>query len=190
MRIRQARNGKDDDVRTVPADAPSRWPRLARRAAAVAVAVMVPTYVSVLVASGGPVTELSRADSTYLAAQLVQADRRVRKALADLRPLQTSAARARTREAIATTRSLALEIRHHGGDEVQPLRRALRLEADWLDAVGSTLANPRSLLREALASRDAALRPALGALPGPAPTHREGTQELLDYARWRSAAVR
>lgn len=190
MRTRQARNGSQDDKDGPSGDAPSRWPRLARRCVAFAGVLMIPTYVSVLVASGGPTTELSHGDASYISAQLIQADRRVRTELARMRPLQTSAARARTRQAIATTRSLAHQLRHNGGDEVDRLSHAVRLEADWLDAVGSTLSNPRSVLREALASRDAALGEALAALPGPPPSHRGGTQELLDYARWRSAARR
>jgi hypothetical protein len=188
VRIRQATNGSEGDLDARPEGIPGRWPRLARRCVAFAVVLMIPTYVSVLVASGGPVTELPRADAAYIAEELIQADRRVRKALAGLRPLRTAAARARTREAIATVRSLTLEIRHSGGAEAERLSRALALEGDWLDAVGSTLANPRSALRDALASRDADLGPALVGLPGAAPTHREGTRELLDYARRRSAA--
>jgi hypothetical protein len=188
--MRQATNGSDGEVKGLRAAAPRHWPRAVRRGVAFAIVLTIPTYVSVLVARGGPVAQLSQADATYIAAELVQADRRVRKELARLRPRRTAAARARTRQAIATTRSLTLEIRHEGGAEAERLRRALRLEADWLDAVGSTLANPRSGLRDALVARDAELRVALDALPGPLPVHRQGSRELLDYARRRAAARR
>lgn len=186
--MRQATNGSDGEVNGLRAAAPNHWPRAVRRGVAFAVVLTIPTYVSVLVARGGPVGELSQADATYSAAELIQADRRVRKELALLRPLRTAVARARTRQAIATTRSLTLEMGHEGGAEADRLRHALRLEADWLDAVGSTLANPRSSLRDALAARDAELRAALDALPGPLPVHREGSRELLDYALRRAAA--
>ena len=188
--MRQATNGRDGEVNAPRAAAPNGWPRAVRRGVAFAVVLSIPTYVSVLVARGGPVAELSQADATYIAAELIQADRRVRKELARLRPRRTAAARARTRQAIATTRSLTLEMRHEGGAEAERLRHVLRLEADWLDGVGSILANPRSSLRGALAARDAALRTGLDGLPGPPPAHREGTRELLDYARRRAAAAR
>lgn len=131
---------------------------------------------------------LSRADGRFLSTQVVVADRRVRAQLARLPGRATAPALALTRETIATTRSLAREIGHAQGARAERLRRALRLEGAWLDAVGSTLSNPRSPLRAQLAVRDHALRPALAAL-GTHARPREGVaQQLVVYARARAMA--
>ena len=135
-----------------------------------------------------PVSQLARADASYMSVQLIRADQRVRTQLARLKDSGTNRALSRTREAIATTRSLALEVRDSGGGHAERLRRALALENRWLDAVGSTLANPRSPLRASLRARDGAVRPALAALPSRAGRRTGGARHLVDYAESRVRA--
>ena len=135
-----------------------------------------------------PVSQLARADASYMSVQLIRADQRVRTQLARLKDSGTNRALSRTREAIATTRSLALEVRDSGGGHAERLRRALALEGRWLDAVGSTLANPRSPLRASLRARDGAVRPALAALPSRAGRRTGGARQLVDYAESRVRA--
>jgi hypothetical protein len=165
--------------------------KLARRLVALVAILMFPAAVYALATTDGPVSALPQGDAAYLSEQVVTADQRVRKQLARLRPLHTSAAIARTRDSQLTARSIALELGKHGGEAAARLQRALNLEASWLDAVGSVLSNPRSPLRDQLVARDAALRPALAALPSAEGLRRTGGAEhLRDFAKARIAAKR
>ena len=162
-----------------------------RRFVALVAILLVPAAVYALVVTDGPVSDLPAADAAYISEQLITADQRVRTRLVQLRPLRTSAAIARTRESQLTARSLALEVGDHGGSAAARLQRALTLEASWLDAVGSVLSNPRSPLRDQLVARDAALRPALAALPSTEGLRRKGgSRNLRDFAEARLAAKR
>lgn len=146
-------------------DVPRRRGGLLRRAVAIAALLLLPAAgLTSVVRRAASAPALSRADGRFLSTQVVVADRRVRAQLARLPGRAAAPALALTRESIATTRSLAREIGHAQGARAERLRRALRLEGAWLDAVGSTLSNPRSPLRAQLAVRDRALRPALAAL--------------------------
>ena len=167
-----------------------RAAKIARRLAALIALAMIPAAVYALVVVDRPGSSLSRVDASYMSAQLKTADQRVRARLVRLRPGQTSAALARTREAMLTTRSLTLELANAGGQDADRLRRALTLDSAWLDAVGSVLSNPRSPLRDELVARDAELRPALSALPVRAGRRRGGSRQLLRYATARVAAKR
>jgi len=173
---------------------PGRGARIAkavRRLVALIAILMVPGAVYALATTKGPVSTLPHDDAAYLSEQLITADQRVRKQLVRLRPLHTSPAIARTRESQLTARSIRLELGNHGGSAADRLQRAVRLEAVWLDAVGSVLANPRSPLRDQLVARDRALRPALAALPSTEGLRRKGGAEnLRDFARSRAAAKR
>ena len=85
-----------------------------------------------------------------------------------------------TRNAVLTTRSLAIEMRSHRGAEADRLQNAIAVEGEWLDAVGSTLLNPRSPLRGQLLARDAAARRALAALPAGRAPGADGARRLVD----------
>ncbi len=162
-----------------------------RRFVALVAICLVPAAVYALVVTDGPVSDLPAADAAYISEQLITADQRVRQRLVQLRPLRTSAAIARTRESQLTARSLSLEVGDHGGSAARRLQRALTLEASWLDAVGSVLSNPRSALRDQLVAREAALRPALAALPNTENLRRKGgSANLRDFAKARLAAKR
>jgi hypothetical protein len=166
-----------------------RGGRLLRRLVALVAIVLLPAAAAALVTTRTPVTPLSHADASFIAAQLSTADRQVRAQLVHLRGHATTRARARTRESIATTGSLALEVRYARGAEAGRLQHALRLERDWLDAVGSTLSNPRSPLRTDLMARDRPLRLALAAITTPAGRRMGATQHLVGYARSRVRAA-
>jgi hypothetical protein len=165
---------------------PRRHRALARLAVLVVVG-LVAAAATALVMAREPITPLSQADAGFMSAQLVRADQRVRAQLALLGERGTVTALDRTRDAIATTRSLTIETRGSEGRQAEGLRRALTLEAAWLDAVGSALANPQSPLISELGARDVALRPALAALPTRPGTRSGGAQALVDYSRTRSA---
>jgi hypothetical protein len=166
-----------------------RGGRLLRRLVVLVAILVVAAAAAALVGARTPVTPLSWADARFVGAQLATADRHVRAQLVRLRGHATARARDRTRESIATTRSLALEVRYARGAEARRLQRALRLEGDWLDAVGSTLSNPRSPLRMELLARDRPLRLALAALAAPAARRMAATQHLVGYARSRVRAT-
>jgi len=170
--------------------APKRRGKIARRIRGLVAILMMPAAVLALMTLGSPPRELPREDVSYIAKQLIVADQRVRAALVRLRDDGTTPALARTRDATLATRSLAIEARSYDGPLTRRLRRALRLEAAWLDAVGSTLANPRSDLRRQLVARDAAARRALATLPATAGRRTGGAAHLVDYARSRDRAVR
>lgn len=178
--------GGSDPSATAPS-AEGRAGRTARRIIALAMILILPATVLALVTTAAPKRELPRADASYISTQLIRADQRVRTQLSRLRDNGTTGALAVTRDAALTTRSLAVGLRSFAGAE--DLRRALRLEAAWLDAVGSTLANPRSPLRARLRARDAAARAALDALPAPRGSRRGGASHLVDYARSRERAA-
>ncbi len=149
-----------------------------------AVALLVMAMLAVVL-SRSPATSLSEADARFMSGQLLDADARVREQLATVSLDEIRSARVRTRAALATTRSLSVEIRAKDGAAADGVRRALRLERDWLDAVGSVLANPGSPLREQLGARDRELRVALRALPGDDVARRDVSRGLLDYAMSR-----
>ncbi len=167
-----------------------RAAKYARRLAAVIALAMIPAAIYVLVATDSLAPPLSRADARFLSAELMTADQRVRRQLVRLRPGQTRAAIFRTRDATLSARSLSIELANASGKDADLVRRALTLESAWLDAVGSVLSNPRSPLREELVARDAALRPALDALPVPEGRRKGGAAHLVRYASSRIAAKR
>ncbi len=163
---------------------PGRHRAIARLAVLVVVGLVAAATMA-LVIGREPVTPLSPADASFMIAQLVRADQRVRAQLELLAQRGPSLSIDRARDAMATTRSLMIETRGSSGAQADALRRALTLEAAWLDAVGSTLANPRSPLLTELVPRDASARSALGALRGRALNHNGGVQALVDYSQAR-----
>lgn len=177
-----ARDAKSPPAATTPAEGTRV------RLVALAVIVLLAGAMLSVFLSRSPATTLSSSDARFMTGQLLAADDRVRSQLATLRPQDLSEARARTRGALATTRSLAVQMRAKDGDAAERVRRALALERDWLDAVGSTLANPRSPLREQIVRRDRELRAALAALPGDGVARSGASQRLVDYALAREGA--
>lgn len=146
---------------------------LALLALAGAVAAVVFT-VSTVGSSGGAspkpaVEDLNRANAT-LSGQLEALE-------AGTSPRQALDA---TRAAAELTRSLAESV------EDPALAAALRAELDYLDAVGSTLNNPRSALRGRVGPRGDALRDALQAAPGGDRRVVSGGQELVAYSEARA----
>ncbi|MEA2192501.1 MAG: hypothetical protein QOI73_2622, partial [Solirubrobacteraceae bacterium] len=152
-----------------------------------AIATLV-VAIAIVVAGREPDHPLARGDASFIGSQLATADQRVRVQLPLLSERGTARALDRTRDAIVTTRSLSIEMQHATGDDAERLRRALRQEAAWLDAVGSTLSNPSSPLREQLVARDHALRGALSALPGPLAARAGDAGQVVAYAKARAAA--
>jgi hypothetical protein len=163
--------------------------RTAKRLLAVLALLLPPAAVGVMLKTDVASGELSRADAAFVSGQLVAADQRLRAQLVRVPANGTAVAIARAREAELTTRSLMIEVQAYGGPEAARLRRALRLEREWIAAVGSTLTNPRSALRAELVARGAVAREALEALPGPSGKRLGGVRSLVSYARSRVAAT-
>ena len=91
-----------------------------------AIATLV-VAIAIVVAGRAPDHPLARGDASFIAGQLAGADQRVRVQLPLLAARGTARALDRTRDAIVTTRSLSIEMRHATGDDAARLRRALRL---------------------------------------------------------------
>jgi hypothetical protein len=166
----------------------SRRRIMVRRTVALVAIAALPASISAMVMADGQGTPLSQADAKFMSAELLTADQRVRNQLVHLGERGTAPARGRTRDALAATRSFEIVLRGTGGRRADQLRRALRLETRWLGAVGSTLANPRSELRDELLTRDAALHDALAALPQSGRRGVNGARQLIAYARSRERA--
>ena len=160
-----------------------------RRVLVVLALLAPPAAIGVMLKTDATSAKLSRADATFVAGQLVAADQRLRAQLLRVPANGTALAIVRAREAELTTRSLTVEVQAYGGPEAERLRRALRLEREWIAAVGSTLMNPRSALRDELVARSAVAREALEALPGPSGKRLGGVRSLVSYARSRVAAT-
>lgn len=157
------------------------------RVAVLAMAVLVAgAVVLVVLGAGIPASALSNADARFISGQLLTADAGVRAELTGLRSDATSSALSETRRAATITRSLALEVSSMKGELADRMRDALRRERDWLDAVGSTLANPRSVLREQVLEHDRALLAALAKLPGYRAPRGDASRRLLAYSRERA----
>lgn len=150
---------------------------LAGAAAAVAVAVSS-------VRSRHDVTETQARDAM---AQLTGVNRALSTRLTALRPgASPRPAQEAARQAVARATGLGASVSTDGslGSAVHAV---LTAERAYLDAVGSTLNNPRSSLRSAIAERAVALRRALGSLAGGVPSAVSGSAELLTYSRKRIA---
>lgn len=177
------------DVALAPARRAGRRGKVARRVLAFGALLVPPAAVAALLMTHAAGSGLSRADAGFIAGQIVTADQRLRSQLARVAVNGTAPSAERAREANLTMRSLMIEVGGHGGAEAIGLRRALTLQRAWIDAVGSTLASPRSPLRDELAARDAAARAAIAALPGSSGRRSGGARSLLSYARSRVRAT-
>ena len=127
------------------------------------------TVIAAVGGAGAHPRPLPAAYAEVYQSRLARYDHDVRARLARLGP-SGSVARARrhTRRAITATQALAVALRGSTGADAARLNAAIGSELRYLDAVGSTLTNPRSPLRPELASRARAARAALAALDRPA----------------------
>jgi hypothetical protein len=91
------------------------------------------------------------------------------------------------RSAAATSRRLQQDVRTEGDLGVS-VHRALKAELSYLDAVGSTLNNPRSKLQDKIGERQLKLRNSLQNIPGGAPRAISGGANVIAYSRARAAA--
>jgi len=178
-----------DKLRSPGASVSAAHAKIGRRLVALLALLLLPATVVALANAGAPAVAMSSADAQFLSRQLVVADQRVRARLIRLRDEGTAPSLGRTRDAVLTTRSLAVEMRSQRGPAVDRLHHALTRERAWLDAVGSTLANPRSALRERLLALDVQARRALAALPTTRPHRVGGTRSVISYARSREQAL-
>lgn len=95
------------------------------------------------------------------------------------------AAQEAVRSAAALTQQLGTELDGEG-DLADRLDDALAAQVAYLDALGSTLANPNSALRGRIGERGDALRGALRGTPGGDPGAVEGGAELVAYSEART----
>ena len=138
--------------------------RLARLGAAGGLALFLLTIIAFVV-TGTRGQPLPRADMLSFEQRLTGYDHDVRAQLSRLGPPGSVArARLRTREALAATEVLADQLRDYRGAAATRLRAAAAAQLRYLDAVGSTLVNPRSPLRAQLSARASVARTALAAL--------------------------
>jgi len=138
------------------------------RAVAIGVLVLLFVAATAFVVSGSDGRPLPRADMHSFEQRLIGHDHDVRAQLARLGPPgSVSRARVRTREALAATAALADQLRDFEGPAAARLRTAARVQLRYLDALGSTLLNPRSPLRAQLPARGLAARKALAAFDRP-----------------------
>jgi hypothetical protein len=165
--------GSNAAARRASAPAPATTAvRLARLVAGGALALFFVTVAAVAL-TGTHHRPLPPADLHSFELRLTGYDHDVRAQLARLGPAGSVArARLRTREALAATALLADQIRGFSGPAAERLQAATKAQLRYLDAVGSTLTNPRSPLRAQLPARATAARTALAALDGPAPRSR------------------
>ena len=97
-----------------------------------------------------------------------------------------SDAQTAARAAADFSRTLLEDISGDEGSEAEALQGLLTVELEYLDAVGSTLNNPRSALRGRVGARGDALRDALQDVPGGDHRVVSGGQELVAYSEARA----
>jgi hypothetical protein len=131
--------------------------------------------------------ELTVEEAQEVTARLNAANRELGRLLTALEPgVSPREAQASTRTAADLTR----ELLEDGGDEgslADRLDAVLRAELAYLDAIGSTLNNPRSELRGAIRQRGVDLREQLQNIPGGDAKLVRGGAELVAYSEARLA---
>jgi hypothetical protein len=129
--------------------------------------------------------DVTGAEAAAAMARLAGANRALSSQLAALRTgASPKPAQQAARAAAALTGSLARDL-GTGGDLGAAAHAALAAERAYLDAAGSTLNNPRSVLLGQVASRAQALRSALDVTPGGVPQAVSGAATLVAYSRAR-----
>ncbi len=140
----------------------------------------------VVVAASGKDGGLSAGAAHQAMARLTVANRAISHELTRLHHGDSvRPARRAVRKAMATTRDLAASIAG-SSDLALRVRDVLEAEEAYLDAVGSTLANPSSALRAKVASRAITLRGALRRVPAAAARDVRGAGELVRFSRSRN----
>ncbi|HUR84823.1 MAG TPA: hypothetical protein VMY78_05720 [Solirubrobacteraceae bacterium] len=152
-------------------------PIVLTRITAIGALALLLLSVTAIVMAGKTTLPLAAADAHYINARVVGIDQGVRTRLVRLDESSGLAlARGNTREAIAELNALSRPVYGAAGGE--GLQRAIQAELRFLDAVGSVLSNPRSPLRDELASLDAVARGAIAALDGPVARRKGGANAL------------
>ena len=153
-----------------------RW--IARVAALVA---LLGAGVAVYVAVASVDTAGDEVTSEQVATRLNAANREASRLLEELRAGESPRpAQDAVRAAADTTRELIEET--DDGGVTDHIDAVLQAELTYLDAVGSTLNNPRSALKGAIGERALALRRQLESFPGGDSTLVHGGQELVVYS--------
>lgn len=165
---------------TQPPSATRRW--VARGAALLALAAAAVAFL-LAVGSVHGTHELTGEEAQGAMRQLTASN----TALGDrLEALKTGASPRAAQEATRTTASLTRKLDDDadgGGDRVHGV---LQAELDYLDAVGSTLNNPRSELRGRIGERAQALRDLLQHVPGGDHRVIRGGLALVQYSEARA----
>lgn len=158
-------------------------PRLLAVLALAGTAVAIVVAITTVDSNGEPGSE----EVQRAMVRLADANRTVSSQLNQLAP------GASPREAQAGVRSAAALIQQLGTDLdgngalAERLDVVLSAQVAYLDALGSTLANPNSVLRGRIGERGDALRGALAQVPGGDPGAVEGGAELVAYSEARAA---
>lgn len=129
--------------------------------------------------------EVSQSEARQAMNQLTVANRNLSRTLATLQPsMSPRQAQEAGRSAAAVSRKLAEDVGKEGdlGDGVH---QVIAAELAYLDAIGSTLNNPRSPLSRKIMERGIALRTVLQNLPGGAPRAVSGGAALVAYSKAR-----
>lgn len=129
--------------------------------------------------------EVTQSEARQAMNQLTVANRNLSRTLAALRPgTHPQQAQEAGRSAAALSRKLGADVGKDGnlGDGVH---QVLAAELAYLDAIGSTLNNPRSPLSRKIMERGIALRAVLQNLPGGAPRAVSGGAALITYSKAR-----
>lgn len=164
-------------------NAARRWiPRILALAALLGGAAAVVAAVASV--SGG--SGLSQADASRALTQLDAVNRPLSEKLSALRGGQTARpAQAANRAAYQLATRLRSQV-SSGGELGAAVRAVLDAEVDYTDAVGSTMYNPRSALRDKIVHDAAVLRAALDAANGN-PQYVHGAENFVGIARARAA---
>lgn len=158
-------------------------PRLLAVLALAGTAVAIVVAITTVDSNGEPGSE----EVQRAMVRLADANRTVSSRLNQLAP------GASPREAQAAVRSAAALIQQLGTDLdgngalAERLDVVLSAQVAYLDALGSTLANPNGALRGRIGERGDALRGALAQVPGGDPGAVEGGAELVAYSEARAA---
>lgn len=164
------------------APGPRIWlARIAALVALAAAAVAIALAISAFDGTG----EISGADAQAAMRQLSVANRALGERLEALAP---GASPRDAQQTARSTAALARRLDDHvdgEGDLADRVHAVLRAELDYLDAVGSTLNNPRSPLRGRIGERAQALRDVLQHVPGGDHRAVRGGLALVRYSEAR-----
>jgi hypothetical protein len=160
-----------------------RWGARALALLGLLVAVVAVLLVVTSVHTNHDVTE---AQATSAMFQLAGADQELSSRLHALTVGQSpQAAQSATHRALSVTAQLSSAL-GTGGDLGAAVHAVLRAELAYLDAVGSSLNNPRSVLLGQVVARAGAVRAALQAIPGAVPASVSGATALVAYSQARN----